>query len=266
MAAAGEFNKVLGDLIYRLDYNSVQTLVESVKTGFYGAACVSSQLPNPSTVTAAQWNNLKTDIDYCIAIQSAESPITTKVVGTLIVSTDINLYKAQADQINANKRGFYSVSPNVTSVNEGGSVVFTVTTLYVPNGTVLYWSTSGTATAGDFTDGVTQGTLTINSGSGSVTRTLSNDSSTEGTESFTFSVFLDSGRTDLGATSGSITVNDTSQTPPPPPPPDSSCGDSGCGDSDSGCTDSDGMGCSDAAGDGGACGGCACADSGGCVG
>lgn len=81
----------------------------------------------------------------------------------------------------------YSITASSTNINEGNSVTFTVTTQNVLSGTILYWSTStqsGTINSSDFNDGVTSGSFTINNSTGSITRTLSNDATTEGTESF----------------------------------------------------------------------------------
>jgi hypothetical protein len=57
----------------------------------------------------------------------------------------------------------YTIIPNVTSVNEGGTVTWTITTTNLPNGTTLYWTNSGTTTGADFNGGVNSGTITINS-------------------------------------------------------------------------------------------------------
>ena len=64
----------------------------------------------------------------------------------------------------------YSIGQSSTSINEGSTVTFTVSTVYVSDGTTLYWtinSTSGTVDANDFSDGATSGSFTISSGTGS---------------------------------------------------------------------------------------------------
>jgi len=107
----------------------------------------------------------------------------------------------------------YSVSPSTSSVNEGSSVTFTVTTTDVPNGTTLYWSTntvSGTVNASDFSDSATSGSFTITSGSGTVTRTLANDVTTEGSESFQLQIRTGSTSGTIVATSSTVTISDTS--------------------------------------------------------
>lgn len=223
MSASSVFPKGAGDVIYLQDYNVLQSLIYSVKTNFYRAACLSSALGAGSVVGAAEWNNLKADVDYCIAIQGIPlaTSLTTKVRGAVIYKDDINLYSVAVNQANANKRPYYSVTSNVSSVDEGAAVTFYINTMYVPDGTVLYWVTSGTATASDFTDGVDRGSFTIISPSGmtgwsSVTRTALADSITEGTESFVFYVYTDAAYTNYigDGTAVQVTVNDTSITPP----------------------------------------------------
>ena len=107
----------------------------------------------------------------------------------------------------------YAVGQSSTSINEGSTVTFTVSTTYVSNGTTLYWtinSTSGTVNGSDFSDGATSGSFTINSGTGSVSRTLTSDTSSEGNETFQFQVRTGSTSGTIVATSSTITINDTS--------------------------------------------------------
>lgn len=118
------------------------------------------------------------------------------------------------------RRGFfpptYSISASTSSVNEGSSVTFTITTTNVSNGTTLYWSTntiSGTVNTSDFSDSATTGSFTITNNSGTVTRTLNNDLTTEGSESFQLQIRTDSVSGTIVATSSTVTINDTSITP-----------------------------------------------------
>lgn len=111
----------------------------------------------------------------------------------------------------------YSVSASTTSVNEGSSVVFTITTTNVPDGTTLYWTTntiSGTVNTSDFNDSVVNGFFSITNNSGTVTRTLSNDTTTEGSESFQLQIRTESISGPIVATSQTVTINDTSITQP----------------------------------------------------
>lgn len=109
----------------------------------------------------------------------------------------------------------YSVTPSVTSVNEGSSVTFTVTTTGVANGTVLYWTAlqvSGTLSASDFTDAAVSGSFTINSNTGTVTRTISADRTSESDEIFKIEIRTTSTTGTIVATSDSVTILDTSKT------------------------------------------------------
>lgn len=103
----------------------------------------------------------------------------------------------------------YSVAPSLTSVNEGQSVVFNITTTNVANGT-LYWTNAGTTMAGDFTDGLNAGSLAITNNSGSVTRTLTNDATTEGNETIVFQLRTGSTSGTIVAVASTVTVVDTS--------------------------------------------------------
>lgn len=110
----------------------------------------------------------------------------------------------------------YNLLANTTSINEGSSVTFTVITQFVPNGTTLYWTTSGSGiTSGDFTDGTLTGSVTINSNTASFTRTLRNDATTEGLETFSVSLRITNISGTVVAGPVEVDVSDTSTTPLP---------------------------------------------------
>ena len=98
----------------------------------------------------------------------------------------------------------FSISRNVSSVSSGESVIYTVTTTDVPNGSTLYLVESGTAGVNAFNDGYTQFTVTINNNTGSVTRTVSSTYSVTSTSTLE----LRTGGYDgtLQATASSISV------------------------------------------------------------
>ena len=109
-----------------------------------------------------------------------------------------------------------TISPSTSSLNEGSSVVFTVTTTNVSNGTTLYWTTnavSGTIDTSDFSDSAVSGSFTINNNTATITRTLRSDATTEGSESFQLQIRSGSISGTIIATSSTITVGDTSLTP-----------------------------------------------------
>ena len=106
----------------------------------------------------------------------------------------------------------YILSTNSQSYNEGGQIITTVQTSFVAQGTVLYWSLSGTGIASaDFSSGSLTGQVTINAqGTAVFNHTLANDLTTEGTETVAIKLFSDSSRNTQVATT-SATINDTSK-------------------------------------------------------
>jgi len=118
----------------------------------------------------------------------------------------------------------YSLTPDSTAVDEGGTIDFQVGTTNFGSGS-LYWTVgafSGSITSTDFSSlpDVTyvSGTVVINDNSGSFSIPVTNDLLTEDAETFT--VFLRAGGTSGDIVDSSVvTINDTSTTPVPPPPP-----------------------------------------------
>jgi hypothetical protein len=102
----------------------------------------------------------------------------------------------------------YSISPSVSSVNEGGTVTWTVTAYN--SATTLYWTNGGTTVGADFTDSANSGSFTLSGTSGSISRTLTNDVTTEGSETIIMQVRTGSTAGPIVATSSTVTVNDTS--------------------------------------------------------
>ena len=104
----------------------------------------------------------------------------------------------------------YNVSASSSSINEGTAVTYTITTQYVLDGTVLYWTTSGTTVAADFSDGVISGSVTMTDGTATVVRTLTSDVLTEGAETIVFELRTVSTSGTIVASTPSGTVNDVS--------------------------------------------------------
>ena len=102
----------------------------------------------------------------------------------------------------------YSASAAVNNVDEGTSVAINVTTTGISNGTTLYWTIANTTTSSaDFT--ATSGSFVINSNSGSFNITASADYATEGSETFQVEIRTGSTSGTIVATTGSVTINDT---------------------------------------------------------
>lgn len=104
----------------------------------------------------------------------------------------------------------YSITPATLLVNEGSSVTFTVTTTGVADATVLYYTTTGAAAAADFTDSSLTGSFTVNSNTATITRTLSSDRTTEGSDNFAIQIRRTSTSGTIVTTSETVYINDTS--------------------------------------------------------
>lgn len=99
-----------------------------------------------------------------------------------------------------------------SSVNEGASLTFSLNTTNVNNGTVLYWSITGISST-DISPNNLQGTITVNSESGSYNVTVVSDNSLEGNETLTFTLYSNSIRTNqIGSRSVAIVDASTGYT------------------------------------------------------
>jgi hypothetical protein len=101
----------------------------------------------------------------------------------------------------------YALSASTSSVNEGGSVTFTLSTTNVNSGTVVPYSISGVSFL-DLTSGSINGNFVVGSVT-TATFTLASDNRTEGREVITMTLV------DKGITENCI-INDSSTTPPIP--------------------------------------------------
>ena len=112
----------------------------------------------------------------------------------------------------------YTLTPSATSVNEGSTISYTLTTSNVASGTSLYYQFSGTGiNAADFSSATTTGSESVGSnGQMTISRTFTADKITEGNETLTLKVFTDSAATTPLATNSAVTVIDTSLTPSTP--------------------------------------------------
>lgn len=99
------------------------------------------------------------------------------------------------------------VTANKSSMNEGDSVTFTITTTGLVNGYRLYWENVGSSKASDFSQNVNMGEVELINNSATVTFSTSSDLSLEGSE--TLVLFVED-RFGATATSPTVTINDTS--------------------------------------------------------
>jgi len=103
----------------------------------------------------------------------------------------------------------FNISESTTSINEGESVTFTVTTADVIDGTTLYYSTGGGQVSGsDFSDSSLSGSFTINSDTGTIVRTAARDAVADGTESFNLVIRTESVSGSAVTTSQNISIGD----------------------------------------------------------
>lgn len=124
--------------------------------------------------------------------------------GTLLLNSTVSINDTSLTPI-------YTINADggATSVAEGTALQFNVTTTNVPTGTTLYWGVS--SNAGDFTTSTGQETTDAN-GEATFSVTPDADLLTEGSETFTVSIYTTSARQDPKVTSNSITISDASIT------------------------------------------------------
>jgi hypothetical protein len=106
----------------------------------------------------------------------------------------------------------YAFGAVPSAINEGSSGIFNVNTTNVSNGTTLYWSYSGGSAdpASDFV--AYNGSFTINNNTGSFTVSPIADMTTDTAETFSVNIRSGSPTGLVLATSGTVTINDTSTT------------------------------------------------------
>lgn len=105
----------------------------------------------------------------------------------------------------------YSINPNSSAVNEGGSVTWTIITTGVANGTILYWENIGTTTGADFTSGSNTGSIVINNNFAILPITIAEDFTSEGgVETIIIRLITDSLTGTIVATANPVNVADTS--------------------------------------------------------
>jgi len=107
----------------------------------------------------------------------------------------------------------FSVAESATTVNEGGSVTFTLSGNNIPAGTYYYtiYEVEGTVAAADFNPSAISGSFTVTNNSGTLTLTLTEDRTTEGVDKFKVQFRRDSISGTVIAESNTITIGDVSR-------------------------------------------------------
>jgi hypothetical protein len=108
-----------------------------------------------------------------------------------------------------------NVTESATSVNEGGSVTFTISGSNIPDGTYYYtiYEEEGTVASTDFNPANLNGSFSVSNNSGSITITLAEDITSEGPDKFKIQIRTGSISGTVIAESSAITINDTSKAP-----------------------------------------------------
>ncbi len=100
----------------------------------------------------------------------------------------------------------YTLASNKTSVNEGETITFTLSTTMLDTGTVVPWTVTGISAADLSSGSMTGAFVTDSAGKATTTFVLTNDSLTEGTESMVLSL---NGRSEFKE----VDILDTSNAP-----------------------------------------------------
>tara|TARA_B110000503_G_scaffold99799_1_gene149278 strand:+ start:9584 stop:14092 length:4509 start_codon:yes stop_codon:yes gene_type:complete len=195
--------EVVSGIITAADFQS-NTLSGSVslsKTGSGGAFINRVAAADSTTEGSETFRiNLYTDSEYIDLVAQSD------LITIADLSTDPITYQLTANNTT------HPLYPNL--ISEGTyTAPFTVTTTNVPNGTILYWTTTGAGiTASDFTDNTTTGSVTINNNTATISRSASADLTTEGAETFTIQLRTTSYSGLIVATSAARGIVDTSTT------------------------------------------------------
>lgn len=190
------------EFLYYLNSSGIHTDSEFVGVGTTGTFTISSNSATvsitPDLVIAENW---AVPNDYVTFEVRAPG---TSYHSDVIDSTIVNI----SDKT-------ISITPDVTTVQEGGSVTFTVNTIGVANNTVLYYTTNVGAgvTEWDFYDGTLTGILTVtgttSSGISTFVKPITPDLSIdEGPETFSISIRYNSITGTIATTSQDITITE----------------------------------------------------------
>ena len=108
-----------------------------------------------------------------------------------------------------------NIAESATSVDEGGSVTFTISGSNIPDGNYYYtiYEEEGTIASTDFNPANLNGVFSVNNNSGSITITIAEDITSEGPDKFKIQIRTGSISGTVIAESSAITINDTSRTP-----------------------------------------------------
>lgn len=107
--------------------------------------------------------------------------------GLAVIMADADLYQSPSPGAGTGTNPTYILTSSATSTNEGTTVVVTLTTTRVSNGSVFPWVVGGIAAA-DLSAGSLSGNFIIQNNNATASFTFANDLLLEGTEVFTLGV------------------------------------------------------------------------------
>lgn len=198
--------------------NKGSSLTFNVTTSGYPAGTVLSWTIDGNVKTNDFTDNL---LSGTVTVQSNTASVTKTVSST--ISSDayftFRLKSTTGDVLASSSQiriSSHTITPSTTTVNENGTVVFTVMTANVTDGTTVYWTTQGTVSSADFTDNKLTGSVSITGNTASIVRQLVEDVRKEGSENFKLELRTGSETGPVIAQSEFVTVNDTSAPPPVP--------------------------------------------------
>lgn len=198
-------------------FNDSMTNLDSIKTYFdtkydeaqtrftrrNGTVIVTDDDANPGTYTDGKWNRLPNVFLYGTTKNNEVGTTIDVAEGSGLVARKTNFFirDDQGDGI------IRVITANKTSINEGESVNFTLTTVGLGTGSKLAYTLTG-IDATDLTTGSLTGEFTINaSGVATITVAIKRDFKSEGPE------VLKCHLNNFPGTYDSVVINDTSKTP-----------------------------------------------------
>ena len=166
-------------------------LLSNTKLG--ANAVISADTMSLDFIVSAPWDN--TNNVSILTAYNSNNNLTWSSSGTRIVTlTSSPIYAPTS----------YSVTVP-SSINEGSAGTINIATTSVPDSTTLYYTLTNSS---DFS--ASSGSFTINSNSGSFNVTPTEDTTTEGSETFQVEIRIGSTSGTIVTTSNSITINDNS--------------------------------------------------------
>lgn len=198
------FNNAMADLNGIRDYfEDKYTQAENRFMRRNGSVIITDEDANPSTYTDGKWQRLPNVFLYGTTINGQVGNTLDVAEGTGLIARKTNFFIRD----DAGDGVIRVINANRTTMTEGESVVFTLTTIGLPAGSKLAYTLAG-IDANDLVSGTITGEFTTNaSGVATVTVSIKRDFTTEGPE--VLKCYL----TNFPGVYDSVVINDTSKTP-----------------------------------------------------